>query len=260
MQKQAWIHSLAPITLGAVCVLLRWLQNMNVFDAETALAVPHHPLSVLLALLLLFSALALRFLNHMLRDASAAEEPEKAMTVLPQPLAAVIAMAGLIAAGGCVLSFFTGVGVVARLTALLGLLSVPALLLFPYLHRWGALGAWLSLNPVAFFSVWLVVAYREYAKDPVVWSYAPLMLAIAGALYAAYRLSGYFFYRAQPMKVLFACTLASVLCMTVLMDTSIGAGRLILAGWAVGFAAITGLLVLNMSEVLPEYDVDDEYE
>ncbi len=260
MQKQAWIHSMTPAGLGAVCVLLRWLQNMNVFDAETGLAVPRHPLSILLALALILSAAAMWLMNRTLRGAMASEDPEKAMTNLPQPLVALIVCGGVIAAGGAVLSFFLGEGVVNKMTALLGLVGVTGLLFFPYLNRWGGFGAFLSLTSVAFFSVWFVVAYRDYARDPVLWTYAPLMLAIAGSLYAVYRLAAYFHYRAQPLKAVYACALATMLNITVLMDTSLGGGRLILGGWAIGFAAIIGLLVLNMSEVLPEFDVDDEYE
>ena len=260
MQKQAWIHSMTAVGLGAVCVLLRWLQNMNAFEPETGLIVPGHTLSILLALTLLGSAVGLWGLNRTLRFASASDDPEKAMGETPLPLTAVMVSGGIIAIGGAVLYYFTGVGIVPKMTALLGLFSVSALLLFPYLNRWGGFGAFLSLFPVAFFSTWLVVAYRDYARDPVLWNYAPLMLAISGSLYAVYRLAAYFFYRAQPTKVVYACALATVLNMTVLMDTAIGAGRLILGGWAVGFAAIVGMLILNMSEVLPEYDVEDEYE
>ena len=260
MQKQAWTHSLTAVGLGAVSVLLRWLQNLNVFDPETGLASPGHTLSLLLALLLIGSAIGLWVMNRTLRFAMASEDPEKAMAVTPMPLTAVIVSAGVITAGGAVLMFFTSAAVEVRLTALLGLLSVSALLFFPYLHRWGGFGAFLSLCPIAFFSVWLVVAYRDYARSPVLWSYAPLMLAIAASLYGVYRLSAYFHYRAQPLKVIYACDLGILMNMTVLMDSAIGAGRLILGGWAVGFAAIAGMLILNMSEVLPEYDVEDEYE
>ena len=260
MQKQAWIQSMTSVGLGAVCVLLRWLQNMNVFDAETGLAAPHHTLSILLALVMAGSALALWIMNRALRGASSSEDPEKAMAEVPMPLTALIVCAGILAAGGAVLSFFLGVSTVNKVTALLGLVAVTGLVFFPFLNRWGGFGAFLSLTPVIFFSVWFVVAYRDYARSPVLWNYAPLMLAIAASLYGVYRLSAYFYYRAQPLKVVYACSLAAMLNMTVLMDTALGAGRLILGGWALGFAAIAGLLILNMSEVLPEYDVDDEYE
>lgn len=259
MQKQAWIHSLTPPALGAVCVLLRWLQNMNAFEKDTGLAVPHHPLSIILAIALIGAAVALFMMNRTLRSVRVEEDPEKALANVPAPLSAAIIAAGVVAAGGTVLAFFTGAGIAEKLTALLGLLSVPGLLFLPFLSHWGGFGAFLSLSPVSFFSVWFVVAYREYAKDPVLWNYAPLMLAIAASLYAVYRISAYFHYRAQPMKTLYACSLATVLNITVLMDTALGAGRLILAGWALGFAVINGMLLLNMTEVLPEYDVDDEY-
>ena len=251
---------MTAVGMGAVCVLLRWLQNMNAFEPETGLILPGHTLSILLALALMGSAVGLWVQNRSLRTAMASEDPEKAMAETPLPLTAVMISGAIIAIGGTVLYYFTGSNLVEKMTALPGLFSLSALLLFPSLNRWGGFGAFLSLCPVFFFSVWFVVAYRDYARDPVLWNYAPLMLAIAASLYAAYRLAAYFHYRAQPTKTVFGCCLATVLNLTVLMDTAIGAGRLILGGWAVGFAAIAGMLILNMSEILPEYDVDDEYE
>ncbi len=260
MQRQAWIHSMTAFILGAVCVLLRWLQNMMVFDAETGLAIPRHALSIILALTLMGSAVGLWILNRSLRLAIAKEDPEKAMEDVPMPLTLAIVAGGVMVAGGAVLSYFTAVGISAKLTALLGLFSVTGLIFFPFLSRWGGFGAFLSLGPVAFFSVWLVVAFRDYSRDPELWHYAPLILAIAASLYAVFRLCAYFHYRAQPLKITYACALATVMNMTVLMDTSAGAGRLILGGWAVGFAAVSGLLIMNMTQVAESFDVEDEYE
>lgn len=260
MQKKAWVHSMTPFALGAVCVLLRWLQNMMVFEEETGLATPNHTLSTLLALVLFASAVALWILNRSLRLVSAPSEADKALKDIPKPLTLAIVAAGVMVAGGSVLYYFTGVGMAAKMTALLGLFSITGLIFFPFLHRWGGFGGFLSLLPVTFFSVWFVVAYRDYARDPELWHYAPLMLSIAASLYGVFRLSAYFHFSAQPRKATYACALATMMNMSVLMDTAVGAGRLILGGWALGFTAITGLLILNMSEVLADYDVTEEYE
>lgn len=164
----------------------------------------------------------------------------------PGVIVAVMTVSGLVAALGCMFLFFNHTNPAMKITALLGLLSVPGLMLYPLLPRWGALGAALALLPVAFFSVWLVVAYRMNAVDPVLWSYAPLVLAVAAVLFAAYRLGSYLFYRARPRSVIAACSVAPVFAITILMDSSAGAARLVLGAWALGLLAMTWLLISNI--------------
>lgn len=238
---------MAAVVLGAFCVLLRWLQNVNTFEAETGLIAEGAVLSWLLALLLLASVVVLGILSWNLNRFTTPTEPEEALNDPPKGLIAVLGVAAMAAAIGSIVLFFTGIGVVNKFIGLLGLLAVPALMLYPFLPRWGFLGAVLSLNPLVFFCYWLVAGYREYAVDPVLWSYAPLILAIAAMCLACYRLSGYLFYRAKPAKTVFYCCLAPVFALTILMDTSAGAARLILGAWAVGLLALGGLLILNMT-------------
>lgn len=247
---------MASVVMGAFCVLLRWLQNENSFEEETGLIVSGAALSWLLALLLLAAVGVLAFLCWHLNRFDAPTEPEEALNDPPKGLIAVLGTAAMAAAVGSIILFFTGVGVVNKFIGLLGLLAVPALMLYPFLPRWGFLGATLSLNPMVFFCYWLVAAYREYARDPVLWSYAPLVLAIAAMCLACYRLSGYLFYRAKPAKTVFYCCLAPVFALTILMDTATGAARLILGAWAVGLLALAGLLILNMTP--PALDGEDE--
>ena len=170
--------------------------------------------------------------------------------------------AALAAAVGSVFFFFTGSSLLLRVTALLSLLSVPALMLYPYLPRWGALGAVLSLAPVLSFSVYLVAAYREYAGNPVVWSYAPLILAVAAVLYGAFQMSAYLFYRPRPVMAIYSGCLAPVFALGILMDTAAGAARLVLGAWSVGLLALSGLLILNLSEksAADDGDMDEDYE
>ena len=259
MQKNAWINTISSLVLSAFCVLLRWLQNVNVFEEETGLAREGAALSWMVAIALLGSAAALWLLCRPLKNASAPTEPELALADAPRGLTAVLGAAALGAALGSVLFFFTGSSLPLRITALLSLLSVPALMLYPYLPRWGVTGAVLSLVPVICFSVWMVSAYREYAVNPVVWSYAPLILAISVMLFASYQMAGYLFYRARPVVAIYSGCLAPVFGLSILMDTAAGAARLVLGSWSVGLLALAGLLILNLSENAPAEDGDNEY-
>ena len=259
MQKNAWVNTISSLVFSAFCVLLRWLQNVNVFEEETGLAKEGAALSWMVAIAMLGSAAALWFLCRPLKNCTAPTEPELALADAPKGLMAVLGAAALGAAMGSVLFFFTGSSILLRLTALLALLSVPALMLYPWLPRWGLTGAILSLMPVLCFSVWMVAGYREYAVNPVVWSYAPLILAIAVVLFATYQLSGYLFYRARPVMAIYSGCLAPVFGLSILMDTAAGAARLVLGSWSVGLLAVAGLLILNLTEKAPEAQAGDEF-
>ncbi len=262
MQKNAWVNTISTLVFSAFCVLLRWLQNINVFEEETGLVREGSALNYLVALAAIGSAVVLWLLCRPLSRCTAPTEPEEAFANAPKGLMVVLGIAALAAAVGSVVFFFTSSSLLLRITALLSLLSVPTLMLYPLLPQWGALGATLSLAPVLSFSFYLVAAYREYAVNPVLWSYAPLVLAIAVVLYAAFQMASYLFYRARPVLAIYSGCLAPVFALGILMDTAAGAARLVLGAWGVGLLALSGLLILNLSErpAVKSGDMEDEYE
>ena len=89
----------------------------------------------------------------------------------------------------------------------------------PQIPRWGGFGAALSVLPVLFFCLWLVVFYKENAANPILWSYGMEILAIAMCLLAVFRLSAYLFYRAKPRRAIFACMLALITSLATLTDS-----------------------------------------
>ena len=99
--------------------------------------------------------------------------------------------------------------------------------------------------PVVFFSLWIVTFYKNNAVNPVVWEYGLQILAISGGLLAAYRLSGYLFYRGNPRRAVFACALGMAICLTVLMDNASLGTRVLFAGWAIGLGVLCWVLVSN---------------
>lgn len=256
MQKQAWIHASAPMVLGAVCLMLRWLQYINIFEEETGLAAANSTLSRLVAIALVLSAAILCGLSAYLRRFYAPHDPDEAFAAPPRILVGVLGLSAMISAVGAVAQYFLGTGILLKLTALLALLSVPAMMLYPVLSRWGFLGAVMAVVPVVFFSWWLVLAYRENAVDPVLWYYAPFILSVAFLLLASYRVMSYIFYRGNPVRCVRSSSLAALLCITSMMDENIGIARIILVGWAFALMAMIWLIVSNME--LPEQHMDAE--
>ena len=118
----------------------------------------------------------------------------------------------------------------------------------------GGFGAALSVLPVLFFCLWLVVFYKENAANPILWSYGMEILAIAMCLLAVFRLSAYLFYRAKPRRAIFACMLALITSLATLTDSvSLGA-RAVLGGWGIGTAVMCWIIINNFVPPAPEED------
>ena len=164
-----------------------------------------------------------------------------------------IAAAALAALGSAYL-FFKEASTLMKAAALLGILSAPVLAMMPQIPRWGGFGAALSVLPVLFFCLWLVVFYKENAANPILWSYGMEILAIAMCLLAVFRLSAYLFYRAKPRRAIFACMLALITSLATLTDSvSLGA-RAVLGGWGIGTAVMCWIIINNFVPPAPEED------
>ena len=247
MQREAWTYSLTGAVLGAFCMLLRWLQCQMILAAETGLPTLRAPVSFLLVLALAAAASALWVLSGRLGAGRSHDEPEEALAISNRLVSALLALAGLLAGAGGLLMFLIEDSMLLRFVGLGGVLAAAVLALYPSLSRWSGFGAFLSLVPVLFFSLWLVIFYKDYVSiDPILWSYAMEVLAIAGCLFAAYRLSGYLYYRINSRRTVFACALAVMLCMCVLMDDVSAGARVLFAGWAVGYGVLCWVLWRNM--------------
>lgn len=247
MQNHAWKYSMTATVLAALAVLLRWLQCESVFDEE-GLARTNALQSWILVIAIIASAAVLWWLaGRLVKAGVAPEEPELALSRPNKEVGGLLIVASIAALGGAAILFLGEMRMGMRLTALLGLLAalIPAVL--PHMPRWGGFGAFLAVIPVVFFSLWLIIFYKNNAINPTLWYYGPEVLAIAACLMASYRVCGYLFYRMQPRQTLFACGLALVFSLMVLTDTVSLAARVTLAGWGVAFGAISWLILRNFA-------------
>ena len=247
---------MAGTVLSAFTVLLRWLQVQTVFDSETGLPTLHAPITTMLVITLLAVAAVLWWLAGRMKTDLAPEEPEDALALPHKETGWLLAAAAVLTALGSAYLFFTEDSTLMKAAALLGFLSAPVLAMLPMLPRWGGFGAALSIFPVIFYCLWLVVCYKENAANPILWSYGMEILAIAMCLLAVFRLSAYLFYRAKPRKTICACMLALVTSLSALTDSiSLGA-RIVLAGWGIGSAVMCWVIINNFREPVSE---DDDY-
>ena len=256
MQKNAWIYTIAASLAGALSLLFRWLQLQSVFDETTGLPASGAGLSTLVVITLAAAAAGLWWLSGKLCPHMELE-PEAAFT-LPNRLCGLLMYgAGAVAALGCAAMFFTEETFFMRILALVGFSSAAVLALYPPISRWGFFGAMMTVLPVLFFAGWLVAFYKENSTNPILWEYGPQILAIAGCLLGAFRLSGCIFYRTKPREAVFACGLGLCLALTVLMDDASLGTRLVFLGWALGFGTMGWILLRSfyMQGPLPSEDI-----
>ena len=242
MQKNAWTYSLAGAVLGTFGLLLRWLQCQIIFD-ETGLPVKNAAVSWLLVAFIAVMTAVLWWLSGRMEAQNVSAEPEEAMADATREAKLLLALGAAAILLGSGVMFLRMDETVFRIAALAGLLSAPVMLLYPSLNRWGGFGAGLSVLPVAFFSLWMISFYKTNAVNPIVWTYAVEILAIAGCLLAAYRCSAFLFYRAEPRKSIFGCALATAFSLMVLMDNLSLGERIMFAGWAICFGTLCWIVL-----------------
>lgn len=255
MQKNAWIYSMTAMIMGAVGVLVRWLQCEIIFEEETGLPIRNAGASFLLVAVLAVFVAVLWWLSGKMGAERSPEEPTEALAKPNWEVQGLLIFSAIIAGGGALLMFFTETDTMMRITALVGLLSVVTLACMLMLPHWGAFGCFVSVLPVLFFSLWLVFFYKDNSKNPVLWQYCMQTLAIVGCLLASFRMSSYVFYRAKPRKCIYACALALTISLTVLMDNASAAARLLFAGWGIGYGVMSWVLIHNfLPPDIPEED------
>lgn len=254
MQKYAWTYTMAGTVFSAVVVMLRWLQVQTIFDAETGLPQLNAPITTMLVASLILIAAALWWMSGRMKTDWAPEEPEDAFAQPHRETGGILIAVAILAAVGSLLLFFSEESTLMKAAALLGLLSAPVLAMLPHLPRWGGFGAALSVLPVLFFCLWLVVFYKENAANPILWSYGMEILAIAMCLLAVFRLSAYLFYRAKPRQAIFSCMLALITSLATLTDSVSFGTRAVLGGWGIGAAVMCWSIIHNFVPPAPEED------
>ena len=160
MQKNAWTYTMAGTVFAAVTVMLHWLQVQKIFDPETGLPTLHAPITTLLVVVLVLVAAALWWLSGRMKTDCAPEEPEDALALPHRETGWILIAAAALAALGSAYLFFKEDSTLMKAAALLGILSAPVLAMMPQIPRWGGFGAALSVLPLLFFCLWLVVFYK----------------------------------------------------------------------------------------------------
>ena len=222
MQKRSWIFVCYAFITGAFSMFLRWLQLINCFEKDTGMFISGSALTPVFIILLLVSAAGMLVMS--LRCKSA-EEPEAALRAR-SPLCTVFSafLAFVMFAGGVMLFVQSGgmrAELLFRLLAVLGLAA--AVSMFVAVNRMSkgradSVSCFCFTVIVLFYCLWLVASYKSHDSDPVVWRYAPEILAIAAGTLAWYFLAGFAFGKPKPAPAVFFSGLSFVFSLTAMPD------------------------------------------
>lgn len=225
MQKNAFTLTISSFVAGIFGFFLRWLQNLNGFD-DGGLAIPGAGISVTVTVYTIL-VLVLFFLEEKfyLRKLNRGNTPAEALA-LPSFIIKLIlwAAAFFMVIGSLIYMFSSDFSRFPTMQRITGALGIFAGLCLPFIcqrkkaFQEGASAIATVVIPIAFACFWLVTAYRLQSENPILWSYAPHILAIVSILLGFYYIAAYTFSKANPGRCVFFLQCAAYLGIFTLMD------------------------------------------
>ncbi len=251
MRKKSLILCGFAVIMGVFGGFLRWLQNINAFEADTGLAIPHSPWSYAVMLFaVLFAILLLVWLREYRHLKFASGYPEVYAKTIPFVSVAAVIIGALVGVGGLLTLYRAVTTSKSAFDLILGLFSILCAFGLASLimsvdkpkkeKKSGVFGA---VTTVFFLCFWLIAAYKYSASDPVIWHFAPRLLTICAMILAFYYIAGFVFNKPRPLASLYFGLLGVFMGISVLVDTYPVGEQLI----TFGFAA--SIVILSFSQL-----------
>ena len=252
MQKNAFTLTISSFVAGIFGFFLRWLQNMNGFD-DKGLSIPGATISAVVVVYTVL-VLALFFLEEKfyLRKLPRGNTSSEALA-LPNFLIKVIlwVAAGFLVIGSLIYMFSSDFSRFPAMQRITGALGIFAGLCFPFIcqrkkaFQEGASSIATVIIPIAFACFWLVTAYRLEAENPILWSYAPHIIAIIAVLLGFYYIAAYSFSNAMPARCIFFLQCAAYFGIFTLMDQLSAAETFMFIGCAAASIIFQYVIIYN---------------
>ena len=225
MKSYAQRMCMTLCVISAFGFMVRWIQNMSIFEENTGLAIKGASSSIFIVLFSLASIIGIVVMTlPVLRlgvgtyppgDVRSDEAIYKGVTSL---------CALMLLAAGVLMIFKGGEELFPQLRLVLGVLAAASGLGIYYTGRTGksnadsALSCLGTIIPVFFGCFWLIVSYKDHSSNPVVWSYAVEIIAIACATAALYLIAGFVFGRPRIALTVAISAIAAFFCFMTLGD------------------------------------------
>ena len=264
MQKQAGIFTMFTSVMAAVGLFIRWLQNNNIYEETTGLPVKSAISTVFVIFCLIYVAVLLIFTLR-LGDAWAEENFRAAFrgrNILFPVMSAALGIAMSVASAA--LLFSKPEGLTIALQSVLGLgglvcgICFPLIAMGPKKDSSGTFACVYTFIPVIFFSIWLIIAFKEHAQDPILWHYAIEVLAIASATLGFYYGAGYAFDRPRLKQTVFFTNLGAFFCIAALGDTRVLPRQIIIAAPGIVLLLMSNVFISNMKDKKPRQVYDEQ--
>lgn len=254
MRNTAYRLTAFTAIISAAGFMLRWLQNMRIFDEETGLAERGMPISFIVAAVIVLAAAAFGVIAFRLKDYDAPEKPEIALAGQTFVFTAACAVAVLMLAASGVIQLLSAnaenyAADQLALRRICGAATIAAAIALAFLQASAAkperdgLRRWCAAVLIVFAGLWLSAVYKTAASDPVLWRSAVEILGICAAMLAFYYMAGYFFGQPSPRASFFFCNLGAFLCIMSAIDEHSAAE-------SVCFAAVALILLVWSYELV----------
>ncbi len=256
MRKTALTLTVSTLVLGIFGAFLRWLQTMNAFDKETGFPIPGAGTTVVFVIysVLVAAGLCVVTLAWLGRFGHSADAKTALCcdSIVPQIAGWILCTA--FAAASCILLFSAGQNRYPLAQRLFGAFGILAGLSIPFLFGKkegsgaGPMGRGAAVVITLFYCFWMVFCYKLNSEDPVLWNFAPEILAVTAATAAFYFITTYFFGAGHSGRALIAVGLAVYLNVATLFDERGTAENVLLGVTAAVLLLLEYLLIANMTE------------
>lgn len=256
MRKNALTITVTTAVLGVFGAFLRWLQTLNAFDAETGLVTPYAGTSIVLVVYSLLAAAAmlaivLVWLRRYIRSDTA---PTALRTYTPVPKVLSWVLAVLVIAGCTVFMFSADSSESPGLQRVFSACGIIFGFCLPFLcfgrGETNVNGKVATMYASGFCCFWLVFSYKMNAQNPVVWEFAPEIIALCVAAIAYYYVCSYYFIRARVNRAMFAVMFSAYTSLLTIFDSRSLSEGVLFAANAAMMLLLEFVLVENMAEDL----------
>lgn len=255
MQKNALAITVSTVVMGVFGAFLRWLQDRTIFEAETGLAVRGAAISTVCALYFVLALIAmLALVVFWLRRYEKAPRAGAALrTRTALPAAAAWLLCAVFAVGGLMRMFSATEAASPQFQRIFGACAILAAACFPFLAggkegRPHPLGRLASAVLALFFCLWLVFCYVTNEQNPVLWSYAPEILAITASTLAFYYICCWHYDTAKPNAALLFVQAGVFLNLCILPDSRSKSATAMFAATALLLLLLEFLMVNNLRD------------
>ena len=254
MRKTALTLTVATLVLGVFGAFFRWLQTINAFEAETGYPIPGHGTSVVFVLYCVLALAAVCVAAVVCFRGFACEKTAAALgsassisSVLGWCFGAVFVLASLVI---LFTAHHTAHPVFRRLLGAFGILAGLSLPFLVGKRDAEAFSVGKSASAVAalFFCLWLVYSYQSHSENPIIWSFATEILALAASATAFYYIAAFHFGAGHGRRALISAQLAVFFDIVTLVDDHPAAETVLLAVSAAMLLMTEYLLLTNLQE------------